>query len=249
MAGPAVSRGSEPHHFLRLFVVWAILSAVIDPLFYLLAGPHLPPGAMGSAAAGDQFDANVLFVMAIPVVLGVWIYLAYALVTWRARPGTTDPVAGPNSRGNFWVQTAWIGLTTLIVMGLFLFGTIELIITAGSGGGEGPSPIWTPTSNTVLPVQVIAQQWKFTYRYPTFGGFESNTLILPNDTSVAFHVTSLDVIHDFWAYQLGVKADANPDRRPVFEGRGVRSPDREHEEPRDGQARMSVGLKPSLRGA
>jgi cytochrome c oxidase subunit 2 len=24
-------------------------------------------------------------------------------------------------------------------------------------------------------------------------------------------VTSLDVIHSFWAYQLGVKADANPD--------------------------------------
>lgn len=27
---------------------------------------------------------------------------------------------------------------------------------------------------------------------------------------VALHVTSLDVIHSFWAYQLGVKADANP---------------------------------------
>ena len=25
-----------------------------------------------------------------------------------------------------------------------------------------------------------------------------------------FNVTSLDVIHSFWAYQLGVKADANP---------------------------------------
>jgi cytochrome c oxidase subunit 2 len=24
------------------------------------------------------------------------------------------------------------------------------------------------------------------------------------------HVTSLDVVHSFWAYQLGVKADANP---------------------------------------
>ena len=27
---------------------------------------------------------------------------------------------------------------------------------------------------------------------------------------VEFHVTSLDVIHSFWAYKLGVKADANP---------------------------------------
>ena len=31
------------------------------------------------------------------------------------------------------------------------------------------------------------------------------------DTPIEFHVTSLDVIHSFWAYTLGVKADANPD--------------------------------------
>ncbi len=35
-------------------------------------------------------------------------------------------------------------------------------------------------------------------------------LILPNNTTIAFNVTSLDVIHSFWAYQLEVKADANP---------------------------------------
>jgi cytochrome c oxidase subunit 2 len=62
----------------------------------------------------------------------------------------------------------------------------------------------------VLPIQVIGQQWKFTYRYPTYGGFETTELVIPDNTTVAFHVTSLDVIHSFWAYQLGVKADANP---------------------------------------
>ena len=34
--------------------------------------------------------------------------------------------------------------------------------------------------------------------------------MLPVDTTIELHVTSLDVIHSFWAYQLGVKADANP---------------------------------------
>jgi cytochrome c oxidase subunit 2 len=83
------------------------------------------------------------------------------------------------------------------------------------GGGEGSSPIWTPTSKTILPIQVIGQQWKFTYRYPTFGGFETDQLVVPNDTTIQFNVTSLDVIHSFWAYQLGVKADANPDYNNV----------------------------------
>jgi cytochrome c oxidase subunit 2 len=34
--------------------------------------------------------------------------------------------------------------------------------------------------------------------------------MLPANTLIRLHVTSLDVIHSFWAYQLGVKADANP---------------------------------------
>ena len=43
-----------------------------------------------------------------------------------------------------------------------------------------------------------------------YGGFETTNLVLPTNTWVQFNVTSIDVIHSFWAYQLGVKADANP---------------------------------------
>ena len=35
-------------------------------------------------------------------------------------------------------------------------------------------------------------------------------MAIPDHTLVAFHVTSLDVTHSFWAYELGVKADAVP---------------------------------------
>ena len=62
----------------------------------------------------------------------------------------------------------------------------------------------------MLQVQVIGQEWSFTYRFPQFGGMESTALVLPVNTPVEFHVTSLDVIHSFWPYLLGVKADANP---------------------------------------
>ena len=62
----------------------------------------------------------------------------------------------------------------------------------------------------MLPVQVIGQQWEFTFRYPTYGGVETAELVLPVNREIEFHVTSLDVIHSFWAYELGVKADANP---------------------------------------
>jgi cytochrome c oxidase subunit II len=204
--------GRRPNHIGRLVAIWVVLSVVGDLVYWFVAGPHVPPGAMTTSASGAQFDFNVLFVVALPVIIGVWTYMAYALVMWRASRwvGEGDPVNGPRTRSNLKVQVAWIVTTTITVLGMFVFGTVELIIPAGAGGAEGPNPVWTPTSKTILPVQVIAQQWKFTYRYPTFGGMETNNLVVPDDTSIAFHVTSLDVIHSFWAYQLGVKADANP---------------------------------------
>ena len=215
-AGPDSTRPQdETHHWWRLIAIWVVLSAILDPLFYFLAGPHIPPGTMTDTAQGAQFDFNVLFVIALPVLLAVWIYFVYAFVVWRASRGGPDPVGGPNAQGHYGIQLGWILTTSVIVLFLAGFGTYELVQPGGAGGGQGSSPIWTPTSKTVLPIQVIGQQWKFTYRYPTFGGFETNELVVPDNTTIRFNVTSLDVIHSFWAYQLNVKADANPDYNNV----------------------------------
>ena len=209
--GPGGTPATQERPFRLMIPLWVVLSAAGDLIFWFVAGPHVPPGGMSNVARGAQFDFNVLFVVALPVVLAVWVYMGYAIVMWRAsRPGAPEPVGGPAARGNFKVQVAWIATTTVVVLGMFVFGTVERIVPAGAGGGEGPNPIWTPASKNILPIQVIAQQWKFTYRYPTFGGMETDRLVVPDHTTIAFHVTSLDVIHSFWAYQIGVKADANP---------------------------------------
>ena len=210
-ASPAPSGAGEPRHFVRMVTIWLVLALILDPLFYFLVGPHVPPGTMTSTAEENQFDFNVLMVIALPVLLAVWVYLAYSIVMWRAsKAGDREVVGGDIARSHLGVQTGWIIITSVIVLFLAGFGTFELIETHGAGGGEGPNPVWTPTAAHILPIQVIGQQWKFTYRYPTYGGFESQVLMVPNDTTIAFHVTSLDVIHSFWAYQLSIKADANP---------------------------------------
>jgi cytochrome c oxidase subunit 2 len=220
------SDDKEPRHLRRILAIWLPLAAVVDVLFWFLVGPHVPPGDLTSTASSNQFDFNILFVIALPVMIGVWVFLGYSIRNWSAkRVGSAEPKGGAAARGNLRAQVWWIGLTTVIVLFLAGFGTVELVIGNGSGGGEGPNPAWaptganaaelasatwSPTDNHVLPVQVIGQQWQFTYRYPTFGGFESSQLILPAGTEIEFNVTSLDVIHSFWAYQLSVKADANP---------------------------------------
>ena len=210
---------AEPRHGWRLFIIWFVLALAADLIIWFVWYPHMPPGRMSDNAKGQQFDIAVLAISAAPVIIFVLFYFIYSIVVWRARPG--DESDGAPIHGNVKVQLAWIAGTTAIVLWLFIFGTVELVVPGGAGGGEGPSPIWTlagaqgstwaPGGNDTLQVQVIGQQWVWTYRYPQFGGFESSVLYLPLNTPVEFHVTSLDVIHSFWAYKLGVKADANPD--------------------------------------
>jgi cytochrome c oxidase subunit II len=205
-----VPAGTGPNHGLRIFLLWLPLALAADLLLWFVYGPHMPPGTMSSSATGQQFDIRVMSVMAAPVMVFVLVYAAYALVVWRHREG--DDEDGPALYGHARIQTTWIAATSVIVLCLAAFGTYELAGTgmAGSGSGEGPSPIWKPNGSNYLQVQVIAQQWRFTYRYPQFGGFETTALVLPVNRPVQFNVTSIDVIHSFWAYQLGVKADANP---------------------------------------
>jgi cytochrome c oxidase subunit 2 len=205
---PAAGAPAERRHGLTIFVIWLPLAVIADLLIWIVWRPHLPPGTMTTSAEHQQFDIAIMAVLAAPVVLFVWTYAAYALVSWHHREG--DEEDGPPIHGNAKIQATWIGATAVIVLGLFVFGTVELIVPAGAGAGEGPQPIWKPNVSHMLEVQVIGQQWAFSYRFPQYGGMETSRLVLPANTTVEFHVTSLDVIHSFWAYQLGVKADANP---------------------------------------
>jgi cytochrome c oxidase subunit 2 len=218
-SAPVISGGRRDG--LWLFIVWIVLSIIGCLLVALVWGPHLPPGRASSTAASQQTDFRVLGTMAAPVVIGVLLFIGWALAFWRQKPG--DETDAAPLHGNTKVTATWIIGTSALVLSLAVYGTIELIAPAGAGAGQGPQPLfnsglppaasltsWTPNSNNILQVQVIGQQWAWTFRYPQFGGFETTELALPVNQPVQFNVTSLDVIHSFWAITLGVKADANP---------------------------------------
>ena len=216
------AQSGGPSHGLRIFLIWFVVSLAADLLIWFALGPHLPPGTMSSSATEEQGAIKLMAVMSAPVVVFVIAFFGYALIVWRQREG--DEEDGPPLHGHARIQTIWIAGTSVIVLALAVFGTVSLVTSHGAGAGEGPAPIWSPPGAELtaaqqtapwspgkpLVVQVIGQQWRFTYRYPQFGGFETTDLVLPEGQWVQFNVTSLDVIHSFWAYQLGVKADANP---------------------------------------
>ena len=154
-----------------------------------------------------MFDNTVLVAFVTPIISLLVVFFVYVLTQFRADP-SAELVDGPPMRNDSTVQTTWVAVTSVAVLFLAGFGTYELL-KDGAGGGQGPAPI-AKVSGRNLQVQVIAQQWEFTYRYPSFGGLETSQLVLPENTEIELHVTSLDVVHAFWAYELGIKADANP---------------------------------------
>ncbi len=198
---------AEPNHALRFGLVWLIGTLIALPLVIWVIGPLLVPGNGSEQSIGQGTDYTVLAALATPVLTLVLLYLVYAVIFFRQPKG--GMLEGPAVRGHARVQTTWIVVTSLMVLAVAVFGTVRLEADYGAGSGSGPNPLTVP-KGPKLPVQVIAQQWLFTYRYPTYGGVETTELYLPQNQMVEFHVTSLDVVHDFWAYKLGVKADANP---------------------------------------
>jgi cytochrome c oxidase subunit II len=201
-------------HAIRLLIAWAVLSVVGIVIALQI---QLPPGNQSQQAADQSWLLQLMTVLSTPVFVGVVLFILYAVFAFRQKRGALED--GPPSYGNFRVQVAWVAITAVVVFILAGIGISELAAT-GNGTNfassnqptlatSGSSQVGS-TASSALQVQVVAQQWYFTYRYPDYGGAESLHLILPVNANVVFHITSTDILHSFWAYQLGVKADANP---------------------------------------
>ena len=172
---------TEVNHWRRFALWWAGTSIVGTLLVVLVLAPGLPPGNGTVESSGQVADNTVLLGLSTPVAALVIVFLIYAVIAFRERD-SGSVLEGPKVLGDSRVQTWWLAVTGALVLFLAVFGTIGLEGN-GAGGGQGPNPLAKPASGThVLQVQVIAQQWKFTYRWPAYGGVETSTLDLPAHT-------------------------------------------------------------------
>src|SRR5579872_1947363 len=201
-------------HALRMLVIWAVLSVIGIVIAMQI---HMPPGDQTRQGADESSIIQLMLILATPVFIGVVMFVLYSAFVFRRPTGPLED--GPAMRGDLRLQVAWVALTAVVVFILAGFGIVELAASSNatnfatpayeSLGEPGVQPVGESAGHQ-MQVQVIGQQWYFTYRYIDYGGVESTHLILPVDANVVFHVTSTDALHSFWAYELGVKADANP---------------------------------------
>lgn len=182
----------------KIFIIWLILTA-IGVVIGVVGPPHLMP-RMLSVEGSTDLETVVLFtVLAAPVAALVYGTAFYSLLAWRVKgSGKSDipPPDGAPIRGNGPVTIVWLSVSAVLVVVLLVWGLAEY--TAEQ----------TAHPHT-LQVDVIGQQWLWTFKYPGTG-VESRTLELPLNRPVEFNVTSEDVTHGFYMADLGVQVDANP---------------------------------------
>jgi cytochrome c oxidase subunit 2 len=137
-----------------------------------------------------------IFVFAIVAGLSI-----YAVWKFRARPD--DDSDGPPIHGHTGLEIAWTAVPTALVTAIAVVSAVALAKNDSLPGNR-------------LVVEVTAQQFAWSFRYPQYGGLTSAYLRLPLDRAAELKVRSLDVIHSFWVPEFGQKQDALPttDKEP-----------------------------------
>lgn len=194
----------------RHFIIPAIISAVLSVIWDLVVALKItpPPGYVSTSAVDQTVTGQILIIMASDVGLTVvtfGLYMILVLGRDKDRPAR-PPISW---KATMRLQFAWLAASTVLVLAAAGIGTVALEGQTDPSLVVPASALRAGAVHHPLVIQVIAQQWQFTYRYPQYGGFETQELRLPTDRLIQFDVTSLDVTHQFWAQQLGIKLDAN----------------------------------------
>jgi cytochrome c oxidase subunit II len=164
--------------------------------------PWLPDPASRQAGRID-FVFWFVTVICIAIFALVAAVIIYSIFKFRAGPD--DDSDGPPIHGNTRLEIAWTAVPAALVTAISIVSAVVLAqnehIPHASAASDPLKPVH---------VDVIAQQFAWTFKYPDFGGLTSATLKLPVDSTAKLRITSLDVTHSFWVPQFGQKLDAVP---------------------------------------
>lgn len=198
-------------------------------------GPTLPPNIakQGYAHQGDML-INFLHVFMLAMFVGWSVFIAYCLVRFRQRPGSSADSRPIKAKPSKYSEIAVAVVEAVLLIGVSM-------------------PAWASMKNDLpteadnpLHVRVIAEQFAWNFHYPGKDGvfgrtsperidvvtnpmgldeedpsaeddFVAQQLHIPVDRPVIAKIMSKDVIHSFSISVLRVKQDAIPGMRiPVW---------------------------------
>jgi cytochrome c oxidase subunit 2 len=195
----------------RIIVISGVYALVIIAVLWFAIWVMNSSGGPASGIMSEiQTTMIVLTIVCAPLMGFTLATLVYSLFGWGRVSGDEPPMQeNPAIETNTVAVISWIAVTSVLAAFLVVWGLVELAgITSGS---YGTIPANKQQGFTApINVNVTGQQWVWSFEYPEGGGIQSDVLVLPVNRPAYFNVTSNDVVHNFWAVELGIKVDANP---------------------------------------
>ncbi len=172
------------------------LAAIIGTVFFKVMShfPMMPLAATVEAGEVDEAFRGCLY-LTIPIYALVIATLIYILIAFRAKESSDQGSGFESSRG-YRVEASWILMSTILTVGLAIFGAKELRAIQGNHQAD-------------MDIQVNASQFSWEFYYPQHD-YYSPVLLLPQGKRVRLLLTSKDVVHSFWVPQFRTKQDAIP---------------------------------------
>jgi len=143
--------------------------------------------------AVSSVDATFLFIFGVSALLLVGI--AAAMVFFVIRYSRKRNPVPAQFSGNFWAEVIWIVTPTLLALGMFYAGWHSYRALR-----DAPPD--------AIEVAVTARMWSWDFQYQN--GKRSKVLVVPVGRAVKLNLTSVDVLHGFYAPAFRIKIDTVP---------------------------------------
>jgi cytochrome c oxidase subunit 2 len=155
--------------------------------------PFLPQSPQAQSIANLFGIITIIALLILILVTGLVIF---AMIRFRSR-GSLEPVS--ETHGQTKLEITWTALPVILLAVVFGL-TVSTMQKSDPRATAGQAP----------DVIVIAHQWWWEVHYPQTGVVTANEIHLAAGQRYLFRFESADVIHDFWAPQLGRKIDIIP---------------------------------------
>lgn len=126
------------------------------------------------------------------LLLGITSVTVWFLIRYR-RSRSPEPTS--QSSGSVWLETIWVALSTLLVLGMFYYGWAGYLALRNVPKGA-------------VQVTATARMWSWSFTYAN--GKTSSKLYVPVGRPVEVNIVSKDVLHGFYIPAFRIKRDAVP---------------------------------------
>ena len=149
----------------------------------------------------SRFNREVWWMSIWAIILSILIFIAvswalfYSVAKFRERKGDTREPA--QFHGNNTLEIVLIVVPFIIV-------TVLSVLTVRTMARLNTDAYVKDMGQAATKVEVLGAQFWWNFTYPDLGGFRNgNEMVMPTGKPVEIAVTARDVIHGFWAPNIG----------------------------------------------